>query len=168
MTVAALLSLGAPQQAAFALAAARDEMEVAALMRKLARAMTSADGVTIVFKAGDRVAYVDEDAIGPLWKGRDFPIETCISGWAIRHRQTVAIEDIFADERIPHEAYKPTFVKSMMMAPVHPPKPYAAIGAYWARPHRASMFELSRLEAAAAIAAVALRRLTTGPASQAA
>ena len=41
-----------------------------------------------------------------------------------------------ADPRIPHDAYRPTFVKSPAMVPVGPP--VAAIGCYWARRHHAS------------------------------
>jgi len=29
--------------------------------------------------------YADEDAIGPLWKGQRFPMDHCISGWAMVH-----------------------------------------------------------------------------------
>ena len=41
------------------------------------------------------------------------------------------IEDIFADPRIPHDAYRPIFVKSLIMTPVGEDFPVAAIGAYW-------------------------------------
>jgi hypothetical protein len=32
--------------------------------------------------------------------------------------RAVAIEDIYLDDRIPHEAYRPTFVKSLAMLPI--------------------------------------------------
>lgn len=142
------------------LAHAHSEMDVAATIRGLARKLAGADGATVVMKRGDRVAYIDEDAIGPLWKGKDFPIEACISGWAIMHRQTVVIENIYDDPRIPVAAYKPTFVNSLAMAPVRPSNPIAAIGAYWASPHRASAEQVEGLEAAARAAAMALTRLS--------
>jgi GAF domain-containing protein len=154
--IATLISLGLATDEARALAASQTEMDVAAIIRKVARRMTQADGVSVVFKRGDRVAYVDEDAIGPLWKGRDFPIEACISGWAILNKQTVAIANVYDDERIPAPAYKPTFVNSLMMAPVSPADPFAAIGAYWDEPHRATPSELAALEAVAEAAAMAL------------
>lgn len=138
---------------------AMDETEVAAIARTLARALSGADGATVVLKRGDRVAYVDEDAIGPLWKGQDYPIEACISGWAITHRQTVVIDNIYDDPRIPVVAYKPTFVNSLVMAPVKPEQPIAALGAYWAKPYRANSAQVRGLEAAAHATAVALERL---------
>jgi GAF domain-containing protein len=135
------------------------EAEVASIVRSLARALAGADGATVVIKRGDRVAYVDEDAIGPLWKGMEFSIEACISGWAILHRETVVIENVYDDERIPVVAYKPTFVNSLVMAPVRPVDPIAALGAYWADPYRATRDQISGLEAAARVTAAALERL---------
>ena len=66
-----------------------------------------------------------------MWKGQRFPISACISGWSMLHGQTVAIEDVFTDPRIPHDAYRRTFVKSLIMTPIMAPAPVAAIGAYW-------------------------------------
>lgn len=139
---------------------AETELAVAAIVRTLARRLAGADGATVVLKRGDRVAYVDEDAIGPLWKGQDFPIEACISGWAITHRETVVIDNIYDDPRIPVIAYKPTFVNSLAMAPVRPDNPIAALGAYWAKPHRATRMQVEGLEAAARETARALERIS--------
>lgn len=141
------------------LAGAADEAEVADIVRTAARQLTGADGVCVVLKKGDRVHYVDEDAVGPLWKGQDFPIEACISGWAIMNKQTVVISDITGDPRIPLEAYKPTFVKSLAMAPVGMPKPIAAVGAYWATMRRPTDDEVQALETIARAAAVALENV---------
>jgi two-component system CheB/CheR fusion protein len=129
---------------------------VADVVRRAARALTGADGVTFVLREGDLVRYLDEDAIAPLWKGMRFPADACISGWAMRHRRSVVIEDVFEDDRIPHHLYAPTFVKSLAMMPVRPEDPVAAIGAYWAVPHRATRRELGHLAALAGFAAVAL------------
>ncbi len=52
------------------------------------------------------------------------------------NRQIAVIPDIYLDPRIPHEAYRPTFVKSLVMVPVREADPIAAIGAYWAQPMR--------------------------------
>lgn len=138
------------------LAGAREVEDVTAIVRRAARALTRADGVTFVLREGDRVHYADEDAIAPLWKGSRFPAKACISGWAMEHRTTVVIEDVFADERIPHDLYRSTFVKSLAMVPVRREDPVAAIGAYWAAPHLADARELALLEALAGLAAVAL------------
>lgn len=138
------------------LAGAKTELEVADIVRSAARALTGADGVAVVLRKGDRVHYVDEDAVGPLWKGQNFPIEACISGWAILNKETVVIEDITGDPRIPLAAYQPTFVKSLAMAPVGLPNPIAAVGAYWAEERRPTDDEVQALETIARATAVAL------------
>jgi two-component system CheB/CheR fusion protein len=148
------LLLGAAQ----ALAAATTVPQITAPVRTSARALVGADGVAFVLREGDEVHYVDEDAIGPLWRGRRFPAAACISGWAMQHRRTVVIEDVYADPRIPHDLYRPTFVKSLAMVPVRPEAPVAAIGAYWAARHLASPREVALLEALAGFAALALSR----------
>jgi GAF domain-containing protein len=100
------------------------------VVRSTARSVLSADGVTFILRDGDLCHYVEEDAISPLWKGMRFPMSACISGWSMLHAQTAVIEDITRDPRIPQDAYRPTFVKSLIMTPVMEP-PVAAIGAYW-------------------------------------
>ncbi len=152
-------ALDALMEAVERLAGANDEKDVAAIVRRAARRLTGADGVSVVLKKGDRVHYVDEDAIGPLWKGQDFPTEACISGWAIMNRQTVVISDISGDPRIPLEAYRPTFVKSLIMAPVGMPDPHASIGAYWATKRRPAPEEVHALEAIARAASVAMENV---------
>src|SRR5262245_32947296 len=99
-------------------------------MRGAARAVCRSDGITFVLRQGDMCHYVEEDAIGPLWKGQKFPLSACISGWAMLNAKTAVIEDVFADPRIPYDAYLPTFVKSLIMTPVGE-KHVAAMGAYW-------------------------------------
>ena len=99
--------------------------------RGAARRFTGADGVTFVLRAGDKCYYADEEAIAPLWKGQRFPLDQCISGWVMRHKEAVLIPDIYRDDRIPHGAYRPTFVQSMIMVPVRRDDPIAALGAYW-------------------------------------
>jgi GAF domain-containing protein len=101
------------------------------VVRSTARLVCGADGVSFVLRDGDLCHYVEEDAIGPLWKGQRFPMSSCISGWTMTHAATVVIEDVFADPRIPYDAYLPTFVKSLIMTPVGQDSPVAALGAYW-------------------------------------
>ncbi len=101
------------------------------VVRITARHACSADGVCFVLREGDLCHYVEEDAIGPLWKGQRFPMSACISGWSMLHAQTAVISDVFEDPRIPHDAYRRTFVKSLIMTPVGMDGPVAAIGAYW-------------------------------------
>jgi GAF domain-containing protein len=140
------------------LAAARELPEVMQIVRQSARELTGADGVAFVLRDGDLCHYVDEDAIAPLWKGKRFPMSHCVSGWVMNNATPVAIEDVFADARVPQPAYRPTFVKSMAMVPVRDVDPIAAIGAYWATPHLASDTELRVLKVLADASALALAR----------
>ena len=139
-----------------ALSGTRTIEEVAAVVRSAARRISGADGVCFVLRDGDRCWYLDEDAIGPMWKGQRFPMSACISGWAMLHGQTVVIPDIYADPRIPHDAYRPTFVKSLVMTPVRATDPIAAIGAYWAKGHTPSPETVFRLETMARATAAAI------------
>jgi hypothetical protein len=133
--------------------------ELADVVRTRARAAAAADGATFVLREGDRCFYVDEDGIAPLWKGQRFPISSCISGWAMLHDTPVVIADIDKDPRIPQSAYRPTFVRSLLMVPVGRGHPGAAIGAYWARMHRATAHEQDRVLAVADAAAEVLERI---------
>ena len=130
-----------------------------ATVRRAARELTGADGATFVLRDGDFCHYVDEDAISPLWKGGRFPLDRCVSGWAMRHRQPVAIDDIYADPRVPVDAYRPTFVKSLVMVPIRTLAPVGAIGNYWADHHRASAEEVRLLGALADSTSIALENV---------
>lgn len=112
------------------LAMARTQAALIEGVRQTAREICQSDGITFVLCEGALCHYVEEDAIGPLWKGQKFPLETCISGWAMTHGQTVVIEDVFEDPRIPYDVYLPTFVKSLIMTPLGGAN-VAAMGAYW-------------------------------------
>jgi hypothetical protein len=84
------------------LSMARGLNEIMDAVRAESRALVEADGITFVLRDGNERFYADEDAITPLWKGQRFAATTCISGWAMMHRQVVVTEDIYADDRIPH------------------------------------------------------------------
>ncbi|MGE0615030.1 MAG: ATP-binding protein [Bacteriovoracia bacterium] len=124
-----------------------------------ARHLSGADGATFVLKDGDLCHYADEFAISPLWKGKRFPMEACISGWSMIHRQVVVIRDIYQDNRIPHDAYRPTFVKSLCMVPIRQESPLGAIGNYWAREYLPTAEEIKLLQILANSCAVALENL---------
>lgn len=111
--------------------------EAVETIRFSARSIAGADGITIVLREDDMVHYIAEDAVGPLWTGQRFPADSCISGIAMRTGAPVVIPNVFLDDRVPHEAYRPTFVNSMAMFPVGVAEPIAAIGAYWSRPGEA-------------------------------
>jgi GAF domain-containing protein len=141
--------------------------EVELALRSSARAAVDADGVTVVRREGDQCYYSQEDAMSPLWQGQRFPLAECISGWAMLHRQIVAIPDIRVDARIPQEAYRPTFVRSLVMVPIRTTTSAGgAIGAYWADEHVATDSELSALRLLADAAAQALSRIRSIPSSE--
>jgi diguanylate cyclase (GGDEF)-like protein len=139
------------------LSLARDVAAVQDVVKRAARRLVRADGASFILRDGDMCFYVDEDAISPLWKGRRFPIETCVSGWAMQHRESVAISDVFADDRVPHDAYRPTFVRSLLMTPIRTVEPLGAIGVYWADRHEVSDEERAVLQALADTTAVAVQ-----------
>lgn len=141
------------------IAAVYDMPGLMSIVRTAARELTGADGVTLVLREGDQCHYAEEDAIGPLWKGRRFPLEKCISGWCMLHGKAVAIEDIYSDPRIPHDAYRATFVKSLAMVPIGRDHAVGGIGCYWASPHLATDEELGLLHALADAMAVGLANL---------
>lgn len=126
------------------------------VVRRTAREITGADGVTFILREGDRVYYAEENAIAPLWKGRRFPMNECVSGWVIQHREPVVIDDIYADSRVPVDAYRSTFVKSLAVVPIRAADPIGAIGAYWAAHHRATEQEIRLLTALAGSTAIAI------------
>ncbi len=141
------------------LSMARSLDAVAEIVRHAARELVGADGATFVLRDGEQCFYKDEDAISPLWKGQRFPLQACISGWAMLNRQAAVIEDIYLDGRIPHAAYRPTFVKSLVMVPIRTLDPIGAIGTYWASQHRATAGQVEMLQALADATSVALENV---------
>ncbi|HTR88832.1 MAG TPA: GAF domain-containing sensor histidine kinase [Solirubrobacteraceae bacterium] len=141
------------------LSLARSVPEVQEIVRTAARRLTGADGATFVLRDGEHCYYADEDAISPLWRGQRFPLESCVSGWAMLNRRSALIVDIYEDERIPHEAYRPTFVKSLAMVPIRQLDPIGAIGNYWAHHHEATAREVALLQALADSTAVAMENV---------
>jgi GAF domain-containing protein len=142
-----------------ALERARSLHDIIEAVRRSARALTHADGVTFVLRERGECFYAEEDAIAPLWKGRRFPLEACISGWVMLHGQIALIPDIYVDARIPHDAYRATFVKSLLMVPAPQERPLASIGAYWASVHTATWAEQHTLQSIANAAGGTLRKL---------
>jgi signal transduction histidine kinase len=138
------------------LSMARDLQTIMDIVRHAARKLVNADGASFVLRDGDRCYYAEEDAIGPLWKGQRFPLQACISGWTMLNRKAAAIEDIYLDPRVPHDAYRPTFVKSLVMTPIRTVAPIGAIGVYWAQTHRASAEETELLQALADSTSIAI------------
>ncbi len=141
------------------LSLARSMEQIMRIVQTAARSLTGADGVAFILRDGDECFHADEDAIGPLWKGRRFPIAECISGWTMLNRKPVFIEDIYQDDRIPHDTYRPTFVKSLAMVPIRTTDPVGAIGCYWAANRMPTEHEKDVLQSLAESAAAALENV---------
>jgi GAF domain-containing protein len=136
--------------------------DVQGVVKVAARQLADSQGATFVLLDGAQCYYADEDSISPLWKGQRFPVSDCISGWAMVHGETVVISDIRYDERIPQAAYRPTFVRSLVMVPMLGPEPLGAIGAYWSRTGSPSPVVIEALERLAGQAATALQLFPQG------
>jgi diguanylate cyclase (GGDEF)-like protein len=133
--------------------------DIQRIVRSSARALTRCDGATFVLRDNGNCYYADEDAIAPLWKGSRFPISSCISGWAMLNHDAAVIPDIYADPRIPHTLYRPTFVKSLVMVPIRKLDPIGAIGNYWAHRHQPSPHQVHLLQALADSASIAMENV---------
>jgi len=136
--------------------------EIQAILRASVRQLIGSDGFALILREDDLCFYVEEDAIGPLWKGKKFSMAACISGWCMLHRRTVSIPDIAMDPRIPHDLYVGTFVRSLIMAPIvaeRSERSIGAIGSYWARIYAASPDQITTLERFARAIGTALERV---------
>jgi HD-GYP domain-containing protein (c-di-GMP phosphodiesterase class II) len=142
------------------LSLARSFEEIQEIVRHAARRLTGADGAAFVIRDGDDCLYADEDAIAPLWwNGHRFPLRGCIAGWAILNGRSVAIDDVYSDERVPQDHGPPSFVKSLAVAPIGHHEPIGAITNYWATRHHATASELGALQALADSVAVAIENV---------
>lgn len=141
------------------LSLARELDAIIGVVRTAARKLTGADGASFVLSENNQCYYADEDAISPLWKGQRFSMAICVGGWCMMHKQSVLIEDVYQDNRIPIEAYRPTFVKSMAMVPIRTLEPIGAIGTYWATNHQLTPEEVELLEALANITSVSIENV---------
>ncbi len=141
------------------LSKAHDLAQIMKIVRRGARELVGSDGATFVLRDRGMCYYADEDAISPLWKGQRFPLQNCISGWAMLNKEAVAIEDIYQDSRIPIETYRPTFVKSLAMVPIRRNDPIGAIGNYWATQHKVTEDEIELLQALAETVALAIENV---------
>ncbi len=139
-----------------ALAGARSLDAITSVLRAFARRAVGADGIAIVLRDEEECHYIAEDSMEPLWAGQRFPIERCVSGWAMLNRQTAVIPDVLDDARVPKEAYRRTFVRSMVMVPIGRVEPIAAVGAYWSEAGAPTDNQVALLEALARAASTAL------------
>jgi diguanylate cyclase (GGDEF)-like protein len=155
-------ALNALAETAQDLSHATTRQDVQRVVCRAARRLTAADDAILVLRDGDGCFRVDEDAVEPLWKGEPFPLDGSISGWSMLNGQPAAIEDVETDDRIPREAYRQTFVKSLLMVPIVARESLGAIGMSWARRHLPTEAEIALVRALAASAAVALEHVRMG------
>ncbi|HLO86460.1 MAG TPA: sensor domain-containing diguanylate cyclase [Nostocaceae cyanobacterium] len=141
------------------LSLARCLEEIMQIVRVATRELTGSDGSTFVLRDNGYCYYADEDAIAPLWKGQKFPINSCVSGWAMLNHRPAVIEDIYKDDRVPIDVYRATFVKSLVMVPIRTLEPLGAIGTYWANYYQPRIEEVKLLQALADTTAVALENV---------
>ncbi len=141
------------------LSMARSLADVQRIVRTSARELTGCDGATFILRDNGECYYADEDAIEPLWKGMRFPMESCVSGWAMLNKDAAVISDIYQDARVPHEAYRPTFVKSMVMVPIRTLDPIGAIGNYWSHERQPTGKEIGLLQALADSTSIAMENI---------
>ncbi|MEM6106632.1 sensor domain-containing diguanylate cyclase [Mycobacterium sp. 050272] len=146
-------------QAVQDLSLARSQADIQRLVSSSARELTGCDGATLVLRDNGKCFYAEENAIGPLWKGLRFPMTSCISGWAMLNRDAAIIPDIYSDSRIPHDLYRPTFVKSLVMVPIRRRDPIGAIGNYWAEEHQPTEQEVRLLQALADSISIAMENI---------
>lgn len=132
-----------------------DPERVAEVMRAAVRGLLDADGACFVLREGELAYFADEDAVAPLWKGRRFPLGECAEGRAMLRREPDVVEDARLDPRL-RRACERTFVRGLAVMPVGREEPVGALGAYWARPHRATPAQLDALGALAELAGLAL------------
>jgi signal transduction histidine kinase len=142
------------------LSLARDLERIMAIIRRAARELTGADGATFILREGDYCRYADENAITPLWKGQRFPLSACVSGWVIMNREPAVIENVYKDVRVPTDAYRPTFVKSMVIVPIRRARPVGAIGTYWAKERAPRAEEVRLLQALADSTSIAMENVS--------
>jgi two-component sensor histidine kinase len=130
--------------------------EIIEVVRSKARRLIGSDGIALILRDEDLCHYIEEDAVGPLWKGHKFSMTECISGWSMIHRKTAVIPDVSVDERIPFHLYRDTFVRSLLMAPVGVSSPVGALGAYWSNVYEPMDYEIETIETLARCTAAAL------------
>nr|WP_232630741.1 GAF domain-containing protein [Methylobacterium sp. Leaf118] len=151
------------QRTAELMAMAGSLNEVVTVLRQTARRIAGSDGIAVVLREGGSCVYVAEDAVEPLWMGCRFPLEACVSGWAMLNDQTVIVPDIARDPRVPVAPYASKAIRSLVMVPIGSPEPFAALGAYWCAMVLLDAAAAARIEALARQAADAVARLRGPP-----
>lgn len=133
--------------------------DVLSILARTGRRIAGSDGIAVVLREDDACAHVAEDAIEPLWTGCRFPLDACISGWAMLNGKTAVVPDVGSDPRVPVAPYARKAIRSLVMVPIGRPEPVAALGAYWCAMVWLDTATVSRLETLALQATAAITRL---------
>jgi L-methionine (R)-S-oxide reductase len=133
--------------------------DVVAALIQAARQIIGCDSVSVVLRDNGCCHYVAEDALEPLWKGQRFPLEACVSGWAMLNGKTAIVPDVALDPRVPVAPYQTKSIRSLVMVPIGSPEPVAAVGAYWCAHVFIGEETVACVEAMARQAADALTRI---------
>lgn len=138
------------------LSLARTVGEIHRVVGRASRRLVRSDGSSLVLVDGSFAHYVEEEGRGPGWKGRRIPLDSCLSGWSIRQRRAVVVDDVRADIRLPVAPYWSTPVSSLAVVPVRSRRPIGAIAVYWTAPHVPTGDDVRALQALADSAALAV------------
>jgi diguanylate cyclase (GGDEF)-like protein len=141
------------------LSAARTVTDVSRIVQRAARRISGSDGSSLALVEGSHCHYVEEDGIGPGWKGRRIPLDSCLSGWCVRNRRPVVVDDVRADIRLPVAPYWSSPVASLVVVPIRSRQPIGALASYWTEHHPAGADEVRLLQALADSTSLALENI---------
>lgn len=120
-------------------------------------------GASLVLLDGGQCFHADEDPVAPVWAGQRFPIEECLASWAILHDRPAVISDVDSDERVPPEAYRSIYVRSMVAVPIPGPQgPVGVLGGYWPDTRQARQADIGWLQRLAQAVSVIITDLGLG------
>jgi hypothetical protein len=140
------------------LTAARSQRELMENVTRTARYLLHADGVTFVMREGDHCYCTEEDAITPLWKGKRFPLQTCISGRCIEKHQQVIARD--TNRRALHNVCGQKFIRSLAAIPIQYSQPSSCITSYWFASRKVTRREIYLMKVVANSASISMLNLT--------
>ena len=135
---------------------ARTLGEIHRVISHTARRLTRANGSGLVLFEGTHCFFVDEDGIGPGWRGRRIPLDSCVAGWAIRNRKPIVIPDVREDIRLPVAPYWSTPVASVTVVPIRSQSPIGAVCNYWSEPYAPTAWQVDLLQTLTDAASVAI------------
>ncbi|MFA6007745.1 MAG: ATP-binding protein [Candidatus Shapirobacteria bacterium] len=141
------------------LSAARTMEEIQKVTAASAKALLYCDGVTLMLREGDSYRAVGVDPILPLCGGKPFPLESWINGQSILNKQIAVVPDILADAKLPQDLAKDIPFKSLVLVPVNPDDPFAALGYYWSKEFIPTANEIQLLQTLADAAAKAIQNI---------